>query len=122
MTKNVLLTMQATHRSHYKNSCGHRHSGNGFFIIPLFFFFVIFRVSFWPLFFIFVIFILASQSNRRDYKNYYPQNTPYTGFNTNTSYEPQFSKPVSQVNFCKNCGHSVEQDAVYCSDCGSKVN
>ena len=74
-------------------------------------------ISFWPILIILMIFFFVSKPNSKRSRYYPPRNPIYL---ENKSSETA-SKSQFNVNFCKNCGSSLEPDALFCSECGSKV-
>lgn len=111
--------MQHTNRHYRRNSCGYRQSNGFIFIFPLFFIaFLFFKMnSIWPVLFVLFIILMASKPRYR-YSNYnQPINkTPFTYPNDN-----KMENSNVKINFCKNCGSSVELDATFCSECGFRL-
>ena len=108
------------HPRYSRNSCNSNRSSGMFFIFPaLFFSFFVFRyISFWPFLIVLMMFFFISKPNSKRSRYYPPRNSTYLENKNSES----VSKSQFNINFCNNCGSSLEPDALFCSECGSKVN
>lgn len=110
--------MQASRPSYSRNSCNSRRSSGLFFLIPLFFvtFFVFRWFVFWPILLVIFIVILASKPR------YYHSNYYQPRYNSNlNNYSTSVPSQNVKINYCKNCGSFIEQDSLYCSECGQQL-
>ena len=111
--------MQTFQPQYSRNSCGRRHHGGFFFLIPLFFvFFFLFRmVNFWLLLFVIFIVIIASKPRYYNSNYYQPRDNSYLNNYPTTQTQSQ----KVQINYCKNCGSFLEQNSLFCSECGHRL-
>jgi hypothetical protein len=99
----------------HSNSC--QKNPNGFILFfPLLFLIIISAKigTFWPGLILLFFIIFMGQPQNKGLKN----NSHQKPFFTSENDYLMKSESKNQVNFCKNCGSSVEQDAKFCSDCG----
>ena len=111
--------MQRSSSRYQGNYCNSSHSGAFVLFFPIIFlFFFGYRLPlFWPVLIILFIILITRKPKYRSYNYspaYYQSNSSPISFEDN-------NKNVVKPNFCKNCGHNVEIDSTYCSECGYKL-